>query len=141
MDLLQIASNEIIVPRIVAQEIQRKGSADPTVQALEHTSWLRVTDTPPVPPIIQAWGLGQGESAVLSWAWANQGAEAIIDDLSGRRCADALGIPVRGTLGLVLAAKRRGKIASARATIDRLLDNGMYLSEEVLKKALALVEE
>jgi predicted nucleic acid-binding protein len=78
---------------------------------------------------------------VLAWAYANPGTQAIIDDLSGRRCADALGIPVRGTLGLVLAAKKRGKIASARAAIDRLLDSGMYLSESVLKKSLALVGE
>ena len=35
-----------------------------------------------------------------------------------------------GTLGLVLAAKRRGLIPSARAVVEALIDSGMYLSDD-----------
>jgi len=37
---------------------------------------------------------------------------------------------VVGTLGLVLAAKRRGLIPSARAVVEALIDSGMYLSDD-----------
>ena len=51
---------------------------------------------------------------MLAWAHAHPGAEAIIDDLAGRRCAAAFSIPVRGTLGLALIAKQlRPKSISA----------------------------
>jgi len=73
-----------------------------------------------VPELIQSWDLGAGESSVLTWAYANPGTEVIIDDLAARRCAAVLGIPVQGTLGLVLTAKQRGKIPAARPVLAQL---------------------
>ncbi|MGD0839303.1 MAG: DUF3368 domain-containing protein [Polyangia bacterium] len=66
---------------------------------------------------------------MLAWALAHPGARAIIDDLHGRRCGEALGIPLRGTVGLVLRARRSRKIASARDAFERLRAGGMYLSD------------
>ena len=141
LELLKLAGDEIIVPLPVASEIDQRGAADITAQAIRNTTWLVVTETPPPPPLIQAWDLGEGESSVLSWAYAHPGAEALIDDLAGRRCAAALGIPVRGTLGLVLVAKQRGIISAARPILEKLRQSGMYLSNRVLDQALALVGE
>jgi hypothetical protein len=59
-------STEIIVPEIVAAEINVRGKNDPTAQAIANTAWLAVNQTLPVSPQIQAWGLGPGESAVLA---------------------------------------------------------------------------
>lgn len=141
IDLLQLISVEVIVPKSVATEIEVRGKRDPAAQALANTSWLVVTQTPPVPAQIQAWGLGPGESSVLAWAHSHPGSEAIIDDLGARRCAGALSIPVRGTLGLTLIAKQRGHISSARRVLEQLRQGGMYLSDEVMNRALELVSE
>ena len=111
IEFLQLLSERVVVPLAVAEKIQRRGSQDITVQTLNRTPWLEVTETPPVPPLILAWSLGAGESSVLTWAQAHPGAESILDDLAARRCAAALGLPVRGTLGLVLVAKKRGEIS------------------------------
>jgi predicted nucleic acid-binding protein len=141
IDLLQLVSSKVIVPEAVASEIEIRGDSDRTVRALADTSWLVVTQTSSVPSQIQAWGLGPGESAVLAWAHSHAGSEAIIDDLAGRRCAASFNIPVRGTLGLVLTAKQRGHISSARDLLYQLRQAGMYLSDRVLKEALARVGE
>ncbi|MCW5796794.1 MAG: DUF3368 domain-containing protein [Blastocatellales bacterium] len=125
----------------MAEEIQRRGVNDITAQIIGKTHWLQVIETPPAPPIIRGWDLGIGESAVLSWAYAYPGTEAIVDDLAARRCAAALGIPVRGTLGLVLIAKRRGEIAEARPVLEDLRRAGMYLSDRILNLALKEVGE
>lgn len=141
LDLLQLLSSEIVVPEIVSAEIKIRGESDPTAQAIANNAWLVVTQTPPVPAQIQAWGLGPGEPSVIAWAHAHPGSEAIIDDLAGRRCAAAFNIPVRGTLGLALIAKQRGRIPSARQVLEQLRHGGMYLSDEVMDEALALVGE
>ena len=141
IDLLQLVSSEVIVPATVASEIETRGKSDPTAQILASTAWLVIRLTPPVPAEIQEWGLGPGESSVIAWAHAHQGSEAIIDDLAGRRCAAAFNIPVRGTLGLVLIAKQRGHITSARQVLYHLRQSGMYLSDRVLNEALVRVEE
>lgn len=139
-NLLRLAAPEIVVPVMVADEIRRRGSDDPTRRALEEHPWLTVADVT-VPPLIQAWDLGAGESGVLAWAHAHQGALAVVDDLAARRCAATLGVPVRGTLGLVILARRRGEIPAARPVLEALRRSGLYLSDAVLDAALALVGE
>jgi len=141
LDLLQIISPSIIVPQAVATEIQAYGETDVTAVALKNTDWLVVQDTPTIPTVIQSWDLGPGESAVLTWGYAKPGTEVILDDLAARRCATALGIPVRGTLGIVLTAKQRGVIPAARPVLEQLRLCGMYLSDRVMNQALALVGE
>jgi predicted nucleic acid-binding protein len=87
------------------------------------------------------WGLGPGESAVLTDSLGLPGSRAVIDDLAGRKCAASLGIPVIGTLGIVLRARRQGIIPAARPVVEDLLRGGMFLSRPLLDRALALVGE
>ncbi|MFN6495587.1 MAG: DUF3368 domain-containing protein [Nostoc sp. DedQUE01] len=141
LDLLLLVSSSIIVPEPVAEEIQAYGEIDVTAVALNNTNWLVVQQIPPIPNVIQNWDLGQGESAVLTWGYLNPGSEVILDDLAARRCAVTLGIPVRGTLGIVITAKQRGIIPAARPVLEQLRLCGMYLSDSVMNQALALVQK
>jgi len=113
VDLLQLISAEIIVPESVATEIEVRSKGDPAAQTLANTSWLVVTQTPPVPAQIQAWGLGPGESSVLAWAHSHPGSEAIIDDLAARRCAGALSISRLWDAGSNIIAKQRGHASAS----------------------------
>ncbi len=141
IDLLTVASPEILVPSSVAIEIRRRGPFDPTVQALERTPWLNEIEPIPDSQPVRLWDLGPGETSVLSWALTHPGCRAILDDLAGRRCAEILGIPFIGTLGLVLKAKAEGRFSAARPVVGRLRNAGMYLSDAVVDKALSLVGE
>ncbi|GGA36778.1 DUF3368 domain-containing protein [Okeania sp. KiyG1] len=141
LDFLQILSPKIIVPQAVATEIQAYGNTDVTAQMLVQTDWLVVTKTPTIPAVIQSWDLGVGESEVLSWGYHHPNTEVIIDDLGARCCAQALEIPVRGTLGLVLTAKQRGVISEARPVLEQLRLSRMYLSERLMNQVLMSVGE
>ena len=44
----------IIVPQVVATEIQAYGNTDLTAQILAQTDWLVVTQTPTIPAVIQS---------------------------------------------------------------------------------------
>jgi predicted nucleic acid-binding protein len=140
IQLLKLAGPEVVVPLPVAEEVRRRGSSDPTVRALAENPWLVVSDIA-VPPLIQAWDLGPGESSVLAWAHVHPGTLAVLDDLAARRCAATLGIRARGTLGLVILAKQRGEVKAARPVLEALRKGGLYLSDSVLNAALALVDE
>lgn len=141
LDLLAIFGGTVSVPQALADEIGRRGPADPTARALADTPWLDVIANESVPQQVVAWALGPGESSVLAVALARRGSRAVIDDLAGRRCAAALGVPVAGTLGIVLRARREGLIQAARPVLEDLVAGGMYLSREVLDRGLALVGE
>jgi predicted nucleic acid-binding protein len=78
---------------------------------------------------------------VIAWALANPGSVAVLDDLEGRQCSRAHRLRVRGTLGLVLEARRQDRIPSARVVMDQLRAAGTYLSDVVPSRALAEVGE
>jgi predicted nucleic acid-binding protein len=100
---------------------------------------LQITAERIVVPL--AYSIDPGEAAVLTWALAHPGVEAILDDLPARRCARSLGLRFRGTLGLILDAKRIGTIAAARPVIEAARDAGLYLSDSVVAEALTRVAE
>lgn len=139
--LLEVAGPSIRVPHAVVAEIKQRGPDDPTVRALREAPWIQETETVEAHPRVRPWNLGPGETAVLSWAASHPGCTAIIDDLAGRRCAELLGIPLIGTLGIVLRAKTLGRVTAARPLVQKLREKGMYLSDRVLDAALKLVGE
>jgi predicted nucleic acid-binding protein len=141
LHLLQLAAPEVLIPGMVAAEIHKRGPSDPAARALADIPWFRQVEAPRIPEEVLAWDLGPGESEVLAWALAHPGCLAIIDDLEGRRCAETLGVRLRGTLGLVLRARRQNVIPEARPVLESLRAAGMYLSNQVVNTALAEIGE
>jgi predicted nucleic acid-binding protein len=141
LEVLRAGVDEVAVPEPVIEQIHGHGMDDPTVRGIDRVDWLTIIPGPVIPPAIAAWRLGLGESAVLALASAEAGSWAVVDDWGARRCARSLSIPVIGTLGLVLLAKQEGLIPAARPVIERLRRSGMYLSDEIIREALARVGE
>lgn len=140
-ELLRSCAARILVPAAVVNEISARGANDPTVMCLRNASWLEIVADESMPASILSWGLGAGESAVLAIAMSKTGRMALLDDMAGRRCALAHGLPLMGTLGVVLEAKKSGRLENARRVLEDLLRGGMYLRRTVLDAALALVGE
>lgn len=141
LDLLRLAGSPILVPADVGREVRAHAEADAAVLALDRPGLLEIVEVERIPDLILAWDLGVGESSVLAWASAHPGTTAVLDDLAARRCARALGIPLRGTMGLVLVARLRGLIPAARPVLKALREAGLYLSDEILHEALRNIGE
>ena len=141
LDFLQLVGSEVVIPSTVMDEIQKYGDSDVTVRAIAKTDWLVVVPSVSIPAIVQNCHLDRGEESVLAWGYSHPGTEIIVDDLAGRRCANSLGIPIRGTLGLVLTAKQRKVIPAALPILEQLRQSGMYLSGAIIDRALRLVGE
>lgn len=100
-----------------------------------------IRDLKQVDPVVAAWDLGLGESQVISWAYKNPGFEAILDDRAARKCALSLKIPVRGTLGVILLAKKDGRLAKAEPLLNQLVQIGFRLDPDLLRATLRLAKE
>jgi predicted nucleic acid-binding protein len=137
LDLLKVDALNVVVPEPVWDELAAPHSEDRVALSLASAPWIRRAPAPVVGQAILAWDLGPGESAVIACSLAAvPPTMVVIDDLLGRRCARSLGIPLRGTLGLVLRAARRGLVADPRSVLDGMRSRGMWLSDAVLDRAL-----
>ena len=132
---------EMVIPAAVACEIRAGPQKDAAQRWLEGEGQSRIRCLERIDPVIAAWDLGAGESAVLTWARQNPGYEAILDDRAARDCATTLGLPVRGTLGVVLLAKREGLIPRVQPIFQQLLGIGLRIAPDVLDMALKLAGE
>ncbi|HWB18234.1 MAG TPA: DUF3368 domain-containing protein [Vicinamibacterales bacterium] len=65
----------------------------------------------------------------------------MLDDRAARRCAATHNVPVIGTLGIVLRAKRAGRIQRARPLVEALIAAGMFLEHEFMERVLTSVDE
>jgi predicted nucleic acid-binding protein len=102
---------------------------------------MEAVPTAPMSAFLAGWDLGAGESAVISAATERPGAIAILDDLAARRCAQAHGISITGTLGLVLLARKQGLIPAVGSALEAILDAGLYVSEKTLADVRARAGE
>lgn len=136
LEVLHEPGVPVVVPSAVFTELGGLGPNDPAALAVGQSSWLQIVPTPPIPPSVQAWTLGAGESAVLAVALEEPDSQAILDDLAARRCARALNIPLQGTLGLILVAKQLGMIPAVRPVLDTLRQTGMYVSDQLTRQVL-----
>jgi predicted nucleic acid-binding protein len=141
IDLLQAEGVDVVVPIPVVQEVSCLDPSDPVVRAIHDAGWDVVTVPGPVPPSVIQWKLDPGEESVLTLAIGSPDCEVVIDDLAGRKCAEAHGIPLIGTLGVVILAKRVGRITAARPVIGELRQAGLYVSDAVIANALKQVNE
>lgn len=91
--------------------------------------------------VVQAYDLGPGETEVLMLAGELSGVVAVLDDGLARKEADRRGIPVIGTLGLPVNAKRAGLVVSVKEHIDRLQFNRFRVSPLTRTAILKLAGE
>jgi predicted nucleic acid-binding protein len=141
IDLLSRLTENFVVPASVVRELSDGPADDPARQWLVGVgSQRKVADLAP-DQLIVTWDLGAGETAVLTWALQRPGFEGIIDDRAARRCAAVHGIPFRGTLGVILAARQRNLITAAKPICDDLVRAGLLIDQALIRRALDLVGE
>lgn len=140
-DLLPVLFKEFWIPETVYREVTATGLGRPGAAALTDATWAtRVRPAPEPDPLLIA-ELDPGEAAVITLARAQAPCMAIIDEKRGRRIAHQVyGLPVKGTAGLLVEAKRRGLLNDLRSILLDLKRAGYYLSDAVIEGACKAAE-
>jgi predicted nucleic acid-binding protein len=135
LDLLSQLADEVLIPDAVVSEVLAGAPSDPARKVME-SGWGGRTSPREMPAAVLEWSLGAGESAVLALALERPGCRAVLDDSEARSCARVLEVPLIGTLGVVLRAKRTGLISSASRVLESLQSIGFRLDPEILRSSL-----
>jgi predicted nucleic acid-binding protein len=112
-------------------------------QAFERGLLVReiVNKTDPVCLLLEH-ELDLGEAQVLATAKATHADLVLLDERDGRNWARRLELSTVGTLGILLMAKREGRLNSVRQTMSELTrDYGFSIDPTLLDRALKQVGE
>lgn len=129
LDLLPALFEPIVIPPEVNQEFAVA------------VSWLRV-ETPSVTVLIAALKMlvDAGEAEAIALA-SERGCRVVLDDRKARSVARSLGVPIIGTVGILLRAKQSGVIPLVKPILDALEARSFYVSGGLKEEALLLAGE
>lgn len=145
LDLLQEQFEEIFIPQAVLAELKIDAGfhGAPAIQQALNGGWIeakKIRNDPLAKSL--SLDLDQGESEAITLA-IDLGVKTIVmDEKIGREYARNLGLKTVGILGVLLIAKKRGRIKSLKSAMTALRNEvGFFISDELYRQILAQADE
>jgi hypothetical protein len=142
LHLLRDLFGQITIPQAVYDEVVLRGSGRVGALEIRDAAWILVRsagDRLSITLLREELGLGESEAIVL--AQEINASWLLLDDALARRKANRIGIPVVGTLGVLLMAKDTGLISAVRPALDDLGKTDFRASQRVLDEVLLKADE
>jgi uncharacterized protein len=133
--------DSVWVPASVAEEFKEGRRKGYDVPILEDYEWLELVNPKAMPSEWLSLDLGPGELGAMALALENPSRIVILDDRLARRTAQFAGLQVWGTLKVLLEAKSKKLVDRIEPYIDKLIEAGMWISDDVRQRILVLANE
>ena len=141
LHLLQEFHERILIAPAVWREVVEEGREWPGSSEVENgkrSGWIEVV-APANRHLIQFLkkDLHEGESETIALAVDLNPDIVFLDESDARIAAAVYGLRVSGVIGILIRAKRVGRISSLRDELDRLrIEAGFWIGDEIYRKAL-----
>ena len=142
LDLLPKLFGKVVIPQGVFDELQV--GEHPAAQLVQNLSWLEVVTVDNqqlVRELQQSFKLDLGESEAIALAEEISASQLLIDERAARKVAMARKLPLIGTVGILLLAKRRGLLDSVKDVLNEMQAQGMRISDRLYVQVLTLAQE
>lgn len=146
LQLLPAFFGVVAIPPAVWYEAVEQGQNRPGVTEIEQgraQGWLRQF-APTNHSLLRLLkqSLDDGEAEVIALAIEQQASLVLLDESEARRIASAYGLAKTGVVGLLIRAKREGRLDSLKTALDQLrIQGGFWLHETLYNQALIAVGE
>ncbi|MFP4001842.1 MAG: DUF3368 domain-containing protein [Thermoplasmata archaeon] len=132
----------ITIPEEVYNEACVKGEGKPGSKEIKEADWIEIKEVKGDFLIdVLRLELDLGESEVIALAKQTDAETVVIDEKIPREKLKALGFEVAGTVGILVWASKEGLIPDLKGSLDDLRKKGMWISDELYRRALKMVEE
>jgi predicted nucleic acid-binding protein len=141
IQFLPLLCDELVIPSGVVDEVCNSVASDAGNLWLRNDGAKFIRQCSTLQSALAAWRGGAGEGEVISWALQHPGFTAILDDRRARSFAARNGVPVLGSLRVVVLAKERGLISMARPALEKLRGEGAWVNDDLIQRAIELAGE
>ena len=142
LDILKKVYGEIMIPQAVYRELSEKKESKCKKQVDASLDWIHVEKIEnQMAKSMFKTQLHDGEVEVMILAKEKNADIVIIDDANAKKHAKYLKLPVTGTLGVLIKAKRQGYISELKPIIQGMIDKYIYISEKLMRLCLEQVNE
>jgi predicted nucleic acid-binding protein len=141
--LLHALYSTICIPEAVFYEVVIRGAGRSGAADVANTPWI-VQQAPANQQTVAqllSVGLDKGESEAIVLASELSAGLLILDERHARTVAHHMGLPVTGTLGVLIAAKNAGMVAAIKPLLGQLSAAGFYIGPQIIAQALLLAGE
>ncbi len=142
LDVLPAWFGSVHVPLGVWEEVVERGRGRPGEKELMEAAWIirrEVRDAIAVQILQERLDRGESEAIVLALELSAD--LVLLDDKRGRKIARSKGLEVVGTLGILLHAKKIGRVEAVKPFVDRLILAGFRVSPRLYTTVLSLAGE
>jgi len=147
--LLRALYGELVIATGVYLEVVERGWGFPgsfeTEKAVKE-DWLKVksvADKARVVDLMRRYGISLGNAETIQLAIEDGAELALADEAEVRDLLEECGIKIRGCIGVLIEAAKRGVISTkgAKRAMRRLIETGYRVSDNVLNEAYRLLGE
>lgn len=143
LDLLQKLYSKIYIAKAVYREIFIDGiEKTEKHDFLLKYNWIEIVEIKNIEAKkMFTTSLHDGEVETMILAMEKSADLCILDDLLARKYAKGFDLNVTGTLGLIVTAKKKGFIKEVKSLIDKLIDVGMFIGEDLYNIIISMANE
>lgn len=143
LDLLrEIVGGRLVIPAAVAAEISAFSASRPGGLDLREEPWIRIERLESERQVeLLLPSLDRGEAEVIALACERSAHLVLIDEWTGRKVAESLGLSITGSVGVLIQAKRQGAIHAVKPLLERMLEEGLFFSARFVRAVLVEVGE
>lgn len=142
LDLLPQLFGKVVIPQGVFNELQI--GQHPAAFIVQNLAWLEVVTVDNqqlVEELQKSFNLHNGESEAIALAEEIGASQLLIDEKAARKVAKARKLPIIGTMGILLLAKRRGLLDSVKDVLNEMQAKGTRISVSLYEQVLTLAGE
>ncbi len=137
LEILKKLYGQVIIPTAVYKEISAKSDSICKKMVDEALDWIQVeTIQDQLAKAMYKTQLHDGEVEVMILSKEMGADVVIIDDANAKKYAKYLGLPVTGTLGVLIKAKQKGLIKELKPILFQLKEKGIYISQNLVELCL-----
>lgn len=137
LHLLQELFGDILIPQMVYDEVVTNAAGRPGSAEIQQAEWIGVRSPADKNRVAYLRAdLDAGEAEALVLADEMDAGWILLDETKARLAAEFLGLDYIGTIGVLLLAKRKGKLTAIRPLLEELQSQKFRISEKVFRAVL-----